>query len=296
MKLKLTIIFFSLITSQLLSAETIYQANKACPAALDLSSFEEAMTASFNHQDLVLTRMMAEGSVLQIRTGTKGEFLQRYTLMNGQMPVVRFAYTNNPNGFYGVWTLENCFSIYKPVYEKKAKKNTAKGNIEVSKMVLNIQKYLNKLGYNAGKEDGINGKNTIEAIKIFQKDQGAIIDGKATRLLLGTLHELYIQRDVSKEKTQFTGKTSSKISLMSIDSIAVGDEITILTVNNRARLCMKPLCRGNEDFYLRLNTGVTLKINEIKDVSPDNNKRLWFKVLYKNIDGWISMYDANIDY
>lgn len=186
--MKIKIIFTSvlLIVSSTSSANSSYVADKTCPAALTLSSFQEAMRASLNHQDLVVTRMMSEGKVLRIYPGTKGEFLERTTVMNGQMPVVRFAYSNNPNGFYGVWTLENCFSRKKANYRSSI---TTEREKEYRKLVLNTQRHLNTAGYDAGPEDGLLGAKTIKAIKQFQKTQGLKIDGKVTRLLVGELFE-----------------------------------------------------------------------------------------------------------
>lgn len=40
-----------------------------------------------------------------------------------------------------------------------------------------LQEYLNGLGYDCGKIDGINGKNTQKAIKKFQQDNGLRADG-----------------------------------------------------------------------------------------------------------------------
>lgn len=45
--------------------------------------------------------------------------------------------------------------------------------------VVALQEMLNKLGYNAGKEDGIYGSKTEDAVKRFQKDNGLSEDGIA---------------------------------------------------------------------------------------------------------------------
>lgn len=44
-----------------------------------------------------------------------------------------------------------------------------------------IQVYLNKLGYNCGKEDGIAGVKFDKAVKKYQKDHGCIVDGEVTK-------------------------------------------------------------------------------------------------------------------
>lgn len=197
--MKFKIIFASvlLLLSGLLSAKSTYVANKTCPAALTLSSFQKAMTASFNHQNLVFTKMMAEGDVLQIHPRTRGEFLERSTIMNGQLPVVRFAYSNNPNGFYGVWTLENCFSHQKKVRgtPKKSTYVSTWGQPDKNKLLIkSVQIRLNIAGFNAGAEDGALGAKTIRAIKQFQKLQGMKVDGKVTKILNDALYRYNIGR------------------------------------------------------------------------------------------------------
>lgn len=41
----------------------------------------------------------------------------------------------------------------------------------------NVQNFLNRYGFNAGEEDGLNGNQTIEAVKAFQAYAGLIVDG-----------------------------------------------------------------------------------------------------------------------
>ena len=48
---------------------------------------------------------------------------------------------------------------------------------EVEKSVLEVQKRLNKLGYAAGPEDGIQGTRTLRAIRNFQRDNRLMVDG-----------------------------------------------------------------------------------------------------------------------
>jgi hypothetical protein len=42
----------------------------------------------------------------------------------------------------------------------------------------NVQNFLNRYGFNAGEEDGLNGNQTIEAVKEFQAYAGLVIDGE----------------------------------------------------------------------------------------------------------------------
>jgi len=54
-------------------------------------------------------------------------------------------------------------------------------------LILQTQQQLNRLGYKAGKADGLMGKNTREAIKRFQKQHNIRVDGKSTSALLTIL-------------------------------------------------------------------------------------------------------------
>jgi peptidoglycan hydrolase-like protein with peptidoglycan-binding domain len=56
-----------------------------------------------------------------------------------------------------------------------------------SEQVLQIQQHLNRLGYDAGTEDGIMGGRTRAAIRRFQADIGVRVDGKASAQLLTQL-------------------------------------------------------------------------------------------------------------
>lgn len=55
------------------------------------------------------------------------------------------------------------------------------------KLVLETQSALNKLGYNAGKPDGVLGKQTVKAIQHFQVDNEMVVDGRPSYLLLEIL-------------------------------------------------------------------------------------------------------------
>lgn len=45
--------------------------------------------------------------------------------------------------------------------------------------VKKLQQQLNKLGYQAGKADGIYGPQTAYAVGQYQSDQGLVVDGEA---------------------------------------------------------------------------------------------------------------------
>ena len=63
------------------------------------------------------------------------------------------------------------------VEKKRNTESPAQEAMAVKKSVDEIQKRLNKLGYNAGKADGMLGVKTQSAIRAFQTDQQLISDG-----------------------------------------------------------------------------------------------------------------------
>jgi len=84
------------------------------------------------------------------------------------------------------------------LYSKAAPKYNAyktrrSGNIGVR--VQMIQERLNDLGYKAGEEDGVYGKNTVAAVKAFQQDNKLTVDGVAGP---ATLKKLYANNAASK--------------------------------------------------------------------------------------------------
>lgn len=56
--------------------------------------------------------------------------------------------------------------------------------------ILGVQKALNALGYEAGKEDGIDGPNTRAGVEEFQNDHGLDADGKAGPKTKGLMIEI----------------------------------------------------------------------------------------------------------
>ncbi len=48
-----------------------------------------------------------------------------------------------------------------------------------------MQRRLTQLGYSPGKADGLSGKNTIRAVKAFQRDNGLDDDGQIDTILIG---------------------------------------------------------------------------------------------------------------
>ena len=63
------------------------------------------------------------------------------------------------------------------------------GNVDMKKAVQNIQRILNKNGYDAGGADGVMGQKTKNAIMAFQKDNGMDATGQIDEKLVRTLLE-----------------------------------------------------------------------------------------------------------
>jgi len=87
--------------------------------------------------------------------------------------------------------LDVLYSKAAPKYN--AYKTRRSGNIGVR--VQMIQERLNDLGYKAGEEDGVYGKNTVAAVKAFQQDNKLTVDGVAGP---ATLKKLYANNAASK--------------------------------------------------------------------------------------------------
>jgi hypothetical protein len=64
-------------------------------------------------------------------------------------------------------------------------------------MVINVQKVLNKKGYDAGVEDGIYGRGTKAAVILFQQENGLVVNGELNQRTLTTLN-------ITQEKRQLT--------------------------------------------------------------------------------------------
>ena len=60
---------------------------------------------------------------------------------------------------------------------------------QVSPTVLEIQRELNRLGYNAGPVDGWMGARTREAIRAYQRDHDLLVDGQPTSSLLSHVRD-----------------------------------------------------------------------------------------------------------
>lgn len=74
-----------------------------------------------------------------------------------------------------------------PPEEWAGKQGVKTASVDMEKAIRNIQAILNKNGFDAGQPDGKLGKNTVTAIKDFQKSVGQTPDGRITNELVTAL-------------------------------------------------------------------------------------------------------------
>ncbi len=74
-----------------------------------------------------------------------------------------------------------------PPEEWAGKEGVKTASVDMEKAIRNIQAILNKNGFDAGQPDGKLGKNTVTAIKDFQKSIGQAPDGRITNELVTAL-------------------------------------------------------------------------------------------------------------
>ncbi|MCE5271966.1 hypothetical protein LLH00_11880 [bacterium] len=70
------------------------------------------------------------------------------------------------------------------------------------------------------------------------------------------------------------------------------DTITILTIDNRARLCPYAQC-GQDEEILRILTGTKLKVEDFIVIEGPMYNVIWYKVKYKGKEGWVSEFDTD---
>ncbi|TCS79197.1 putative peptidoglycan binding protein [Tepidibacillus fermentans] len=69
--------------------------------------------------------------------------------------------------------------------------------------VKDLQAKLQRLGYNIGAIDGIYGKQTVEAVKSFQKAQGLTVDGVAGKNTYHAIEQTLQQKNYYDKKNGY---------------------------------------------------------------------------------------------
>jgi len=116
-------------------------------------------------------------------------FLSELALAHGGRTNASGCHNNRKTGGYHCHgsgaSSSSSYKSYTPSksYSSQTKTPASKS----SDLVLQTQKYLNALGYDAGSEDGIMGKKTRGAIKRFQRKIYEDVNGKASYSLLKKL-------------------------------------------------------------------------------------------------------------
>lgn len=70
--------------------------------------------------------------------------------------------------------------------------------------------------------------------------------------------------------------------------------LTVVTTNDRARLCPRPNC-GSGEQLARVPTGTTLPILGSRPVSSGMQEIRWYRVRLEGDEGWLSEFDVNAD-
>jgi len=72
----------------------------------------------------------------------------------------------------------------------------------------------------------------------------------------------------------------------------MGELITVVTPDNRARLCPVANCDDGAEIA-RIRTGSQLEVMETEIVTLPLWAVVWYKVSYKTKIGWVSEFDTN---
>ena len=101
----------------------------------------------------------------------------------------------------------------------------------------NVQNFLNRYGFNAGVEDGLNGNQTIEAVKDFQAYAGLIIDGDLGPNTYAAMNswtgcETRVNTYIPQETTTTTIQSNNTTTSTSLQTTTTS--IVVENVNNTA--------------------------------------------------------------
>lgn len=92
------------------------------------------------------------------------------------------------------------------IIEKLAVKEAGNSTPSPDSVVIAIQQQLNRLGYEAGSEDGFMGAETRSAITTFQQDTGLTVDGKPSKNLLRKLKDARPRTALGTPPTSVIGR------------------------------------------------------------------------------------------
>ena len=97
-------------------------------------------------------------------------------------------------GLTGAMTSKDQVNLGEPAWKQGSSSATNQSAATSSTMpdkqvVVEIQKSLKDMGYNPGVVDGINGKQTQQAIRRYQQDHGLVVDGRATPDLMNHIRQ-----------------------------------------------------------------------------------------------------------
>ena len=76
------------------------------------------------------------------------------------------------------------------------------------------------------------------------------------------------------------------------ETIQRGDTVMIVTPDVTARLCPYPMC-GEGEHLARIPQGTRFNVASVHNAKSDNFEVIWFEVVYKKQNGWISIYDTD---
>ncbi len=118
--------------------------------------------------------------------------------------------------------------------------------------VREIQRYLNRLGFNAGREDGIFGRDTDRALRVFQHNMGLPVDGIAGASTLTCLQRLrHALKDTSVAEVHEAlqdlaarGLEGKSVVLDAAEGDAAAEEILRLVSSELHSRGMAPLITG----------------------------------------------------
>ena len=100
------------------------------------------------------------------------------------------------------------------------------------------------------------------------------------------------QPSSSEEKSPESQPHKTQTAQAEAAPVAPVDTITIVTVNNRARLCPQPNF-GQGQELLRIPTGTKLEVLGRSIVQNRLIRATWFKVSYNGKVGWVSQFDTD---